>query len=232
MTRLRDVNGTVWYVRNGEILRVGNMSQNWARTVLDVSVAYEEDLAHVQRVLEEVAHDMGRTRTSRAWSSRSPRSGASRRPRPRRRRHARGAEDGAARAVGRGPRDAPADQGALPPRGHRRPVSQRSCGRRRATAARGPRRGRATPPGRHNGRRDHHVLRRDRRRGDDPRHRPPLLRGRGQGRGAAADVSRGGPRSRRGAVHAVPDRSTGAVRRRTATRGVTRACGCATRRSR
>ena len=36
VTRLRDVNGTVWYVRNGEILRVGNMSQNWARTVLDI----------------------------------------------------------------------------------------------------------------------------------------------------------------------------------------------------
>ena len=40
VTRLRDVNGTVWYVRNGEILRVGNMSQNWARTVLDVTVGY------------------------------------------------------------------------------------------------------------------------------------------------------------------------------------------------
>ena len=58
VTRLRDVNGTVWYVRNGEILRVGNMSQNWARTVLDVSVAYAEDLAHVQRVLADVAHDL------------------------------------------------------------------------------------------------------------------------------------------------------------------------------
>ena len=33
VTRLRDVNGTVWYVRNGEILRVGNQSQNWARAV-------------------------------------------------------------------------------------------------------------------------------------------------------------------------------------------------------
>ena len=31
VARLRDVNGTVWYVRNGEILRVGNQSQNWAR---------------------------------------------------------------------------------------------------------------------------------------------------------------------------------------------------------
>ena len=58
VTRLRDVNGTVWYVRNGEIVRVGNMSQNWARTVLDISVGYGEDLAHVQRVLAEVAHDL------------------------------------------------------------------------------------------------------------------------------------------------------------------------------
>ena len=58
VTRLRDVNGTVWYVRNGEILRVGNMSQNWARTVLDISVAYGEDLAQVQRVLADVAHDL------------------------------------------------------------------------------------------------------------------------------------------------------------------------------
>ena len=58
VTRLRDVNGTVWYVRNGEIIRVGNMSQNWARTVLDIRVAYGEDLARVQRVLADVAHDL------------------------------------------------------------------------------------------------------------------------------------------------------------------------------
>ncbi len=58
VTRLRDVNGTVWYVRNGEILRVGNMSQNWARTVLDVTVGYTEDLVQVRRVLQEVAHDL------------------------------------------------------------------------------------------------------------------------------------------------------------------------------
>jgi len=58
VTRLRDVNGTVWYVRNGEITRVGNMSQNWARTVLDITVAYHEDLTRVRRVLEDVAHDL------------------------------------------------------------------------------------------------------------------------------------------------------------------------------
>ena len=58
VTRLRDIDGTVWYVRNGEILRIGNMSQNWARTVLDVSVAYTEDLHRVKTVLADVAHDL------------------------------------------------------------------------------------------------------------------------------------------------------------------------------
>jgi small conductance mechanosensitive channel len=55
VTRLRDVNGTVWYVRNGEVLAVGNMSQQWARTVLDIPVAFSEDLTRVREILQEVA---------------------------------------------------------------------------------------------------------------------------------------------------------------------------------
>ncbi len=58
MTRLRDINGTVWYVPNGQVIRVGNKSQNWSRAVVDVGVGYGEDLARVQRVLREVAHDL------------------------------------------------------------------------------------------------------------------------------------------------------------------------------
>ncbi len=58
VTRLRDVEGTVWYVRNGEIIRVGNQSQNWARTVLDIPVALDQDLQKVQQVLRDVAHDL------------------------------------------------------------------------------------------------------------------------------------------------------------------------------
>jgi moderate conductance mechanosensitive channel len=58
VTRLRDVNGTVWYVPNGEILRVGNMSQNWSRAVVDVTVGYTEDLAKVIRTLRDVAEDL------------------------------------------------------------------------------------------------------------------------------------------------------------------------------
>ncbi len=58
ITRVRDINGTVWYVPNGSITRVGNQSQNWAQTVLDVAVGYHEDLGRVRRVLESVAHEL------------------------------------------------------------------------------------------------------------------------------------------------------------------------------
>jgi small conductance mechanosensitive channel len=45
ITTLRDVNGTVWYVRNGEILRVGNKSQGYAVAVVDLPVAHQADVA-------------------------------------------------------------------------------------------------------------------------------------------------------------------------------------------
>ena len=58
VTRVRAIDGTVWYVRNGEIQRVGNQSQNWARTVLDIPVGYDENIERVKQVLREVAVDM------------------------------------------------------------------------------------------------------------------------------------------------------------------------------
>lgn len=44
VTQVRDVQGTLWHVRNGEILRVGNQSQGWARAVLDIPLPYDGDL--------------------------------------------------------------------------------------------------------------------------------------------------------------------------------------------
>ena len=44
ITTLRDANGTLWYVRNGEILRVGNKSQGFAVAVVDVPVAHGTDV--------------------------------------------------------------------------------------------------------------------------------------------------------------------------------------------
>ena len=54
VTRVRDMSGVVWYVRNGEILRVGNRSQGWTMAVVDVPIAYNEDLDRVRRIVEKV----------------------------------------------------------------------------------------------------------------------------------------------------------------------------------
>ena len=58
LTQVRDLNGGLWHIRNGEILRVRNDSQDWARAVLDVSVAYESDLEKVYAVLEEAGRSL------------------------------------------------------------------------------------------------------------------------------------------------------------------------------
>ena len=57
-TRLRDVEGTVWHIPNGEILRVGNKSQRWARALLDVDVAYGTDIDRAQVVIKRVAKSL------------------------------------------------------------------------------------------------------------------------------------------------------------------------------
>ena len=51
-TTIREGNGTVWYVRNGEILRVGNSSQGFAVAVIDLPLSYGANLAEATQVLE------------------------------------------------------------------------------------------------------------------------------------------------------------------------------------
>jgi len=58
VTRIRDLSGVVWYVRNGEILRVANRSQGWTLAIVDVPIAYNEDLDRVRRIVEEVGSQM------------------------------------------------------------------------------------------------------------------------------------------------------------------------------
>jgi small conductance mechanosensitive channel len=54
-TYLRDVNGHLHVVPNGEIRIVSNMTKEWSRALVDIGVAYEEDPDRVQLVLEEAA---------------------------------------------------------------------------------------------------------------------------------------------------------------------------------
>ncbi|WP_246090675.1 mechanosensitive ion channel family protein [Nonomuraea deserti] len=58
ITRLRDADGRVWYVRNGTITRVGNESQGWSRAYVDVPVAYDADIVSVRVLLEHLAKEI------------------------------------------------------------------------------------------------------------------------------------------------------------------------------
>jgi small-conductance mechanosensitive channel len=55
ITTLRDAKGTVWYVRNGEVQRVGNSSQGYANAVVDVPLSYTADVDRAVEVLTGAA---------------------------------------------------------------------------------------------------------------------------------------------------------------------------------
>ena len=57
-TRLRAIDGTVWHVPNGEIRHVGNESQHWSRSLLDIQVAYGADIAHASRIIKRIADEV------------------------------------------------------------------------------------------------------------------------------------------------------------------------------
>jgi small conductance mechanosensitive channel len=54
-TRLRDVNGVVWHIPNGQMSRIGNKSQQWSRALIDVDVAYDTDIDRASEVIKQVA---------------------------------------------------------------------------------------------------------------------------------------------------------------------------------
>jgi len=60
ITRVRDINGVVWHIRNGTIERAGNESQGWARAVVDFPVAYSRDIPRVRRLMLSTATGMWR----------------------------------------------------------------------------------------------------------------------------------------------------------------------------
>lgn len=64
VTEVRDIHGTLWFVRNGEISEVGNASQDWAAALLDFPFAYDNDVDQVQSILTDVAKTM---RESSPW---------------------------------------------------------------------------------------------------------------------------------------------------------------------
>jgi len=67
VTHVRDVNGTLWYVRNGEITRIGNMSQGWSRVIIDLAVPVDADLEEVEKAMLDAAKGLAK---DTKWRSR------------------------------------------------------------------------------------------------------------------------------------------------------------------
>jgi small-conductance mechanosensitive channel len=57
-TVLRDLDGIVHHVPNGQIAVASNLTQEWSRVNMNVSVAYGEDLDKVFEVINRVGHEM------------------------------------------------------------------------------------------------------------------------------------------------------------------------------
>jgi len=58
ITTVRDGRGVLWYIRNGEIVRVGNKSQGWAMVVIDIPIGFvnsEQAIAVLKMAADEVA---------------------------------------------------------------------------------------------------------------------------------------------------------------------------------
>lgn len=58
ITKVRAADGTLWFIRNGEILQLGNASQGWGRAIIDITVGADADLELVERSALESATEL------------------------------------------------------------------------------------------------------------------------------------------------------------------------------
>jgi small-conductance mechanosensitive channel len=58
VSHVRDVNGTLWYVRNGEITRIGNLSQGWSRVIIDLALPLDADMEAAEHALLDAAREL------------------------------------------------------------------------------------------------------------------------------------------------------------------------------
>ena len=61
ITKVRASDGTLWFIRNGEILTLGNASQGWGRAIIDITVGADEDLDKVEQAALESATKLVRS---------------------------------------------------------------------------------------------------------------------------------------------------------------------------
>ena len=66
-TTLRDLDGTVHTVPNGQIIVASNLTRIWARVNLDVDVAYEADLDRATAIIDRIGDEL---RADPTWGAR------------------------------------------------------------------------------------------------------------------------------------------------------------------
>ena len=72
VTSLRAFDGALQMVPNGNIVVASNRSKGWARAIIDVRVAYGEDVEHLRGVLEELFTELEGDRTLSEWIHEAP----------------------------------------------------------------------------------------------------------------------------------------------------------------
>ncbi|MFD7667941.1 mechanosensitive ion channel family protein [Streptomyces sp. NPDC059788] len=60
VTKLRGPNGAIWYIRNGEVKRIGNLSQGWSTATVDVMIAQDQDLDRAREIITTVGEEMSK----------------------------------------------------------------------------------------------------------------------------------------------------------------------------
>ena len=72
VTSIRAFDGALHFVPNGNIVVASNRSKGWARAIIDVRTAYDEDVEHLRSVLEELFEELKGDRTLSEWIHEAP----------------------------------------------------------------------------------------------------------------------------------------------------------------
>jgi small-conductance mechanosensitive channel len=72
VTMLRDFDGTLHIIPNGNIQLVSNKSRGWARAIVDVRVAYGEDVDRLRGTLEDVFNEIRQDELLGEWIYEGP----------------------------------------------------------------------------------------------------------------------------------------------------------------
>ncbi|MEZ0065759.1 small-conductance mechanosensitive channel [Streptacidiphilus sp. MAP12-20] len=60
VTKLRGLSGEIWYIRNGEVKRIANLSQGWATANVEIPLGYHENIDAVEQVILAAAEEMAK----------------------------------------------------------------------------------------------------------------------------------------------------------------------------